>query len=85
MPTANQYSLSHRELTEIIIKHADVHEGKWMLMATFGFNAGNFGPSENDVLPGAVVAIQQLGIQRAEAGAPAGMIVDAAEVNPKKK
>ena len=85
MPTANQFVLSHKELTELIIKQANVHEGRWMLMATFGFSVGNFGPTESEVLPGAVIGIQQLGIQRAEANSPSGLTVDAAEVNPKGK
>jgi hypothetical protein len=82
MPTANQYVVSHRELTELIIKQSGVHEGKWMLLATFGLSVGNFGPNENEISPGAIIAIQQIGIQRAEAHSPSGLVVDAAKVNP---
>ncbi len=82
MPTANQYALTHKELTELIIKQAGVHEGKWILMLSFGFTAGNFGPTEDDVLPGGVAIVQSVGIQRVEVDSPSGLIVDAAKVNP---
>ena len=83
MPVANQYVLSHRELTELIIKASDVHEGKWMLLVNFAFSAGNFGPSEPEVIPGVIAGIQQIGIQRAEDTSTGKvLIVDAAEVNP---
>jgi len=84
MPTnASQYLLSPRELTEAIIKSVGVHEGKWMLMVTFGFGAINTGPSESEVIPSGVVGVQKVGIQLADSNSPSGLVVDAAEVNPK--
>ena len=82
MPEVNQYAFGHKELVELLIKKAGVHEGRWVLMAGFGFSAGNFGPSADQMSPGAIVAITQLGIQRAQADTPEGMGVDAAVVNP---
>jgi hypothetical protein len=82
MATASQYLLSPRELTEAIIKTANVHEGKWALMVTFGFGALNTGAMETEVFPTGLVAVQKVGIQLAEADAPAALVVDAAEVNP---
>ncbi len=83
MPEINLYNFSHKELVVLMIKEAGVREGKWMLSTTFGFTAGNFGPSDTEMSPGAVVGIQKIGIQRATPDTPAAMIVDAAEVNPK--
>jgi|tagenome__1003787_1003787.scaffolds.fasta_scaffold19633840_2 hypothetical protein len=82
MPTASQYILDPKELVEAIIKQTDVHEGKWVLMVMFGFGAANAGASENEVLPTGIVSVQKIGIQLAGADSPAGLVVDAAEVNP---
>jgi hypothetical protein len=82
MPEASQYLFSHKELLEIMIKKADVHEGKWVVMANFGFSPGNFGPSADQMAPGAVVAVLQMGMLRATPETPPEMIVDAAQVNP---
>jgi hypothetical protein len=82
MPVANQYSLSNRELTELIIKASDVHEGNWYLMVTFGFGALNAGQNEDDVVPTGLVSVQNIGIHRADEKTPAAMVVDAAQVNP---
>jgi hypothetical protein len=81
MPEVNQYVFSSKELLELLIKRAGVHEGRWILMATFGFSAGNFGPSPDQAMPGALIAIQQIGIQRAQADAPEAMSLDAAVIN----
>jgi hypothetical protein len=82
MPVASQYLLTARELTEAIVKATGVHEGKWVLVASFGFAAVNTGPNENEVFPTAMAALQKVGIQLADAGSPSGLVVDAAEVNP---
>lgn len=84
MPEANQFTWTHKELVTLLVKAADIHEGRWWLMMNFGMGAGNFGPSEEQVGPGAFVAVTAVGIQRetSEAKAPSGLVVDAAEVNP---
>jgi hypothetical protein len=84
MAEANNYTVTHKELVELIIKHAGIHDGKWVLSATLGFAPGNFGPSPDQLSPGTVVAIQQIGIVRAEAATPQEIQVDAAAVNPKR-
>lgn len=82
MPEPSQYVFKHRELVEIMIKRAGVHEGKWMLLANFGLAAVNSGPNEDEIMPTAVVPLQSLGIQRAAPDSPKSLVVDAAEVNP---
>lgn len=82
MPEANQYTFSNKELLAILIKEAGVHEGRWMLIATFNFSAGNFGPTPEQMLPGAVTAVSNLGIQRSQAETPVEITLDAAVVNP---
>jgi hypothetical protein len=85
MPEANQYLFPHKELLEMMIKKAGVHEGRWIVMANLGFSPGNFGPSPDQMSPGAAMAILQMGIQRAPPEVPPEMIVDAAVVNPAPK
>lgn len=87
MPEPTQFTLTHKELTELIIKHANVHEGRWMLNLTLSFALGNFGPSEDQLSPGTVVAVSQIGIQREtpEMVVPPNLMVDAAAVNPLRK
>lgn len=82
MPEVNQIFFNHKELLELLIKKSDVHEGKWTLAINFGFNAGNFGPSPDQLSPGAIVAVTQVGIARAPAETPEQAMLDAAIVNP---
>jgi hypothetical protein len=85
MPEANQYLFPHKELLELLIRKADVHEGKWILMANLGFSPGNFGPTPDQMSPGAAVVVLQMGLQRAGADTPPEMAIDAAVVNPAPK
>jgi hypothetical protein len=82
MPEISSYTFKHKELLEMLIKKAGVHEGNWMLQMTFGFSAGNVGPSPEDLSPGAFVAVASVGIQVAPPDAPPGLTLDAAKVNP---
>ena len=84
MPEADQYKFTNKELLELLIKQADVHDGRWVLLVNFAFSAGNFGPSSDQILPGAVTAIQHIGIQRAGENTPVGMLLDAKKVNPRR-
>jgi hypothetical protein len=85
MPEANQYVFSNKELLELLIKQAGVREGRWMLMANFGFTAANFGQADDSIAPGGAMVIQQMGIQKAPQGTPLGASVDAAVINPAPK
>ena len=73
-----------KELTEIVIKHADVHEGIWGLMVEFVFGAANMpiaGPNnEFSLKPTGIVSIGRLGIQKFDEPNP--LTIDAAKVNP---
>jgi len=82
MPEINQYMFNNKELLELLIKHAHVHDGQWILTANFGFSAGNFGPTASQAAPGIAIVINQMGIQRAQADTLKEMWLDAAIVNP---
>ena len=85
MPEVSQYVLNNKELLELIIKDAGLHEGKWMLLASFGIAPGNFGPSNAEAAPGVAVAISKIGIQRAEPHTPEEATLDASVINPPPK
>ncbi len=82
MPDIETYSFSNKELLEVLIKASNVHVGEWQLQINFSFTAGNFGPDEESVMPGAVAAVNQIGITRAKPGSPKGLVLDASKVNP---
>lgn len=84
MADPTQFTWRHKELVELLVKEAGLHEGRWWLMVNFAMGPGNFGPSEEQINPGMVVGIGSIGIQREmpDQKAPSGLVVDAAEVNP---
>lgn len=69
-----------KELVAMFLKDAEIHEGLWMIQAQFVMAGGNFGPSENEILPGALVGVQKVGVKRVQEKGP--MVFDAAELNP---
>jgi hypothetical protein len=82
MPETTRLSFNYREVLAALIKQADLHEGKWQLIMTFGLGAANMGPTETEVVPGAAVAVTGIGLQRATEQSPSALTADAAEVNP---
>jgi hypothetical protein len=82
MPEANQFMFGHKELVELMVKKADLHEGKWTLAITFGFGAVNGGPTPDQVMPTGVVAVQAIGIHKAQPDSPEPITVDASVINP---
>ena len=83
MPDISSYTFTHKEILDLMIKASGLHEGRWMLQMNFAFTAGNFGPTDDTVLPGAIVAVNHLALAKAPDGAPGGLVADAAKVNPK--
>lgn len=82
MPEVDTYSFSHKELLELLIKAAGVHEGEWMLQVNFKLSAGNFGPDESSISPGTIVVVSNLGLTKAPKDAPSALTLDAAKINP---
>ncbi len=83
-------TISHelKDITKLIVKHHDLHDGLYDLSLEFRINIGAVGavgpdPSSSSVIPGIVVGISRIGIIKTEKNGPA--TVDAAEVNPHQK
>ena len=89
MAESNQYTMTLKEVAELIVKKIDVHEGSWSLLLGVQIGVGNFGPTPDQTFPGATVTIQQIGIQRVDPNSPVinpgSVVVNAAVVNPKPK
>ena len=85
MPEREKRAFGYRELAELLVKHADIHEGHWGLWVEFGLGAANIpvGGSAGDLVlkPAAVVPVNKIGIQGF--GEPTPLTVDAAQVNPR--
>ena len=80
MPEATQYTFSHKEVVEALIKKQGLHAGLWMLYVEFGLGAANVGPAEDQITPAAIVPLVKLGLQKGEK--ENALTVDAAKVNP---
>lgn len=85
MPQIDRFHFELKEITEILIKQADIHEGFWGIFFEFGLGGANVNvapPPEERVVPAAIVPVQKFGIQRYDQPNP--LTVDAAVVNPRK-
>jgi hypothetical protein len=82
MAEAKNYVFDYREIAEILIKAQNIHEGLWGIYIEFGFGAANIqtGPSEDAILPAAIIPVKSIGIQRFDE--PNSLTVDAAKANP---
>jgi len=78
-------TFSYKELATVLIKHQQIHEGFWSVVVQLGLQGANIkvGPSEEDVVPAAIVPMMKIGLQKLDKPTP--ISVDAAEVNPPPK
>ena len=83
MAEVSQYVFDFKEITEALVKKQGIHEGIWGIYVEFGLNAANLGPTDEQLLPTALVGIKKIGIQRMEKETNLG--VDASKVNPNQK
>jgi len=75
--------LSMRDLTEVLVKHYGIHEGRYDLLVEFQVGMGSFGPTPETQCPGAMVSISRVGLMPSILETVG--TVDAAQVNPKRK
>ena len=74
-------SLDLKDITEILVKHFELHDGKYDISIEFNIGVGAVGPDEQSRLPGAMIAVSRIGVMQANQDGPA--TVNAAEINPK--
>lgn len=86
MAEVNQFTLTHKELLGLLIKHTGVHEGKWQLLFGINMATGSMGPTPEESFPGVMMTIPNIGIQRVGPDTPTDkpgtVVLDAAQVNP---
>ncbi len=82
MAEVSMYTFTHREVAEALIRKQGIHEGLWGIYMEFGIGAANInsGPSEEALVPAAIVPVVKMGIQRFDK--PNTLTVDAAQINP---
>ena len=83
MNNPQQFMSSHLELTELLIKHHNLHKGLWAIAIEFKMAAGNLGTDVDSSMPSGIVGISRIGIQPSTEGHP--LTVDASISNPEKK
>lgn len=83
MSQPTQFAFSHAEVVEALLKKEGIHEGIWRLTVRFGLKGANMGPSDDNLLPTAIIPVTELGIVRDPKAT--NLSVDAAQVNPRPR
>lgn len=81
MGEPTQITFKHAEIVELLLKKHGIHEGIWGLFIKFGLNASNVGPTEAEVMPAAIIAVLEIGLQKFDK--ESNIALDAAKVNPR--
>lgn len=74
--------LSLRQMTEVLIKHLDLHDGLYNLLIEFQIGVGAVGPAPESVLPGAMFGVSRIGLSKTNPDKKNIHSVDASEINP---
>jgi hypothetical protein len=72
-----------KDVVTDLIKLHGYHDGLFDISVEFTIGVGNFGPTPELVLPGAIVSVSRIGLQPTPVVGP--NTVNAAEVNPAPK
>jgi len=81
MPESTTIMFTHKEVAEALVKVQGIHEGIWGVAIQFGLGATVAGPTQEEVLPSAIVPVMSIGIRKFDK--ENNLTVDAAVVNPK--
>lgn len=73
-------SLSMRDLTTLLIKHYELHEGCYDVLIEFQIGVGAVGPDPASLTPGAMIGVSKVGLVLAREKGQSS--VDAGLVNP---
>src|SRR5438552_2106842 len=72
--------MSTPELATALIKHYELHEGRYNLLLEFQIGIGPVGVDLENPIPGAFIGVNKIGLQKAKPNDLAA--IDAAVVNP---
>jgi hypothetical protein len=76
-------TFEYTEIVQALVKHQGIHEGIWGLTIQFGLQVSNIKVGEKDAVPGLIIPLVKMGIQKLDKATP--ISVDAAKVNPLPK
>jgi len=76
--------LTMRELATVLVKHYELHDGRYDLLVEFQIGMGLFGPNPEMTNPGAMVGVSKVGLIPSSP-IDSLMTVDAALVNPRPR
>lgn len=80
----SKIKFSITEIGKLLIREAKLSEGRFEVAVGFKIGVGVVGPKENEVLPGAIFGIEDIGLSRVADDAEGPMILDATEINIQK-
>jgi len=82
MADITQYTFSLREITEILVKHQGLKDGKWVLGAEFGFNSILGGPTPETATPTVIVQLNKVVLSIAQPDTPDALniLIDASKL-----
>ena len=80
-PVPVEPPVTMQELTSILVKHYNLHEGCYDLLVEYQIGMGAFGPNPAAITPSAVIGVSKVGLLQSQAPGPTS--VDAALVNPR--
>lgn len=80
LPVPVEPALSIREITELLVRHHDLHEGLYDLMTQYHIGSGGVGPVPGELLPGLMIGLARIGLVKVPIAGPNS--VDASQVNP---
>lgn len=83
MPETSKIEFTHKEVVEALLKKQGIHQGIWGIYMEFRLAAINSGPSDEDLMPTAMVPVTKIGIHQVDR--INSLSVDASVVNPKSK
>lgn len=78
--STDTYMYSLAQLSTMLIKENEIHEGHYEAFFEFQFAAGAIGPNEEEILPGIMLGVRSVGIRKVDKPNP--LSIDAAAVNP---
>jgi len=81
MGEIESYTFEFKEVAEILVKKAGLHNGIWAISFQFALTGANISSSPGkDLNPAAIVPILKIGLQKVKE--ETNLSVDAAKVNP---
>lgn len=77
------YMFSLQQVAQALLAQQGIKEGLWTLAVEFNFSAASAGPSQEELVPAAIVGVGKIGLNKVDKEGP--LTFDAAKLNPVKR